>query len=100
MGRKKIPDSLKVSKPGVSLNAECREILRRVLEYELGEHRTEMTHSQVVRKCIRLAWEKHYAVACSKFEKSSVGKAEPQPHNRGRTLRNGGSKNPKKKKAA
>jgi hypothetical protein len=70
MGRHKKPESQKVSKPGVSLNAECREILRRVLQYELGEHRNEMSHSQAVRKCVRLAWEKHYASLCSEYEKT------------------------------
>jgi hypothetical protein len=83
MGRHKIPESQKVSKPGVSLNAECREILRRVLQYEFGEHKNEMSHSQAVRKCVRLAWEKHYASLCAEFEKTcdvelfAEGKTDP-----------------------
>jgi hypothetical protein len=86
MGRPKKPEAEKVSKPGVSLNAECRDILRRVMEYELGVHRNEMTYSLAVRKCLRIAWEKHYERLCVEYERDSdlalvrEGNDESQPH--------------------
>jgi hypothetical protein len=71
MGRKKKPESEKVSKPGVSLTPECREILRRVLDYELNVHRNQFNYSKIVQKCLRLAWEKHYEPLCVQFERDS-----------------------------
>lgn len=84
MGRKKKPESEKVSKPGVSLTPECREILRRVLDYELNVHRNEFSHSKIVQKCVRVAWEKHYQPMCVEFENMAelalLNKGKRHPH--------------------
>lgn len=84
MGRKKKPESEKVSKPGVSLTPECREILRRVLDYELNVHSNQFSHSKIVQKCVRVAWEKHYQPLCVEFEKTAglalIAEGNPYPH--------------------
>jgi hypothetical protein len=61
MGRKKKPDSEKSTKPGVSLDAECRDILSKIRQYEYETERTDMAQAQAIRKCIRLAWDLHYS---------------------------------------
>ena len=73
MGRRKKPDSEKASKQGVSLDAECREILRQILAYELTQH-NDMAQAQAIRKCIRIAWEMHYR----QLLKSEVSVKSPQ----------------------
>ena len=71
MGRKKKPDSEKSTKPGVSLDAECRDILSKIRQYEYETERTDMAQAQAIRKCIRLAWDLHYS------RKLNQGKAQP-----------------------
>lgn len=70
MGRKKKPDSEKSTKPGVSLDAECRDILSKIRQYEYETERTDMAQAQAIRKCIRLAWDLHYSA------KLNQGKAQ------------------------
>lgn len=71
MGRKKKPDSEKASKRGVSLDSECRDILSKIRQYEYETERTDMAQAQVIRKCIRLAWDLHYSA------KLNQGKTQP-----------------------
>jgi hypothetical protein len=87
MGRKKISEDQKATKPGVALNAECRAILQRVLKYEFGKNLTEMNHSQAVRKCVRVAWEKHYEKLCLEYEKTGnlISRGEEGEHSRAST---------------
>jgi hypothetical protein len=56
MGRPKKTDAEKVSKPGVSLDAECRDIIARIIAYEMKVRGSDMTPSQAIRTCIRQAW--------------------------------------------
>ena len=70
MGRKKKPDSEKSTKPGVSLDAECRDILSKIRQYEYEAERTDMAQAQAIRKCIRLAWDLHYAAKYLPFSES------------------------------
>jgi len=71
MGRKKKPDSEKSTKPGVSLDAECRVILNKIREYEFEVERTDMAQAQAIRKCIRLAWDLHYEAKYLPFSHSA-----------------------------
>ena len=68
MGRKKKPDDEKATKPGVSLDQECRIILSKILEWELAVHNNDLTASQAIRKCMRIAWQRHYAEIFAKYE--------------------------------
>lgn len=70
MGRKKKPESEKATKPGVSLDAECRDILSKIRQYEYEAERTDMAQAQAIRKCIRLAWDLHYAAKYLPFSES------------------------------
>jgi hypothetical protein len=72
VGRHKKPDSEKVKKPGVSLTPECREILASIIKFELEANHSDMTQSQAIRKCMRLAWDHHYKACIERFE-------NPQP---------------------
>jgi hypothetical protein len=56
MGRPKKTDAEKVSKPGVSLDPECRDIIARIIAYEMKVRGSDMTPSQAIRTCIRQAW--------------------------------------------
>ena len=60
MGRPKKTDAEKVSKPGVSLDPECRDIISRIIAYEMKVHASDVTPSQAIRTCIRQAWRLHY----------------------------------------
>jgi hypothetical protein len=74
MGRKKKPDSEKSTKPGVSLDAECRDILSKIRQYEYETERTDMAQAQAIRKCIRLAWDLHYSAKLNQGKvQSGVG---------------------------
>lgn len=72
VGRHKKPESEKVKKPGVSLTPECREILASIIKFELEANHSDMTQSQAIRKCMRLAWDHHYKACIERFE-------NPQP---------------------
>ena len=67
MGRKKIPDDQKATKPGVALDQECRTILSKIMEYETSL-RNDLGQSQTIRKCMRLAWDLHYKALFEKYE--------------------------------
>jgi hypothetical protein len=56
MGRPKKTDAEKVSKPGVALDPECRDIIARIIAYEMKVRGSDMTPSQAIRTCIRQAW--------------------------------------------
>lgn len=71
MGRKKKPDSEKATKPGVSLNPETRGILSKIAAYENEVHKNDLAQAQIIRKCIRIAWEMHYENKCSDLEKET-----------------------------
>ena len=68
MGRKKKAEDEKVSKPGVSLDQECRAILSKILEWELAVANNDLSSSQAIRKCMRIAWQKHYERVFEKYE--------------------------------
>jgi hypothetical protein len=67
MGRKKIPEDQKATKPGVSMDKECRIILSKIMEYETSL-RNDLAQSQAIRKCMRLAWDLHYKALFEKYE--------------------------------
>ena len=71
MGRKKKPESEKATKRGVSLDAECLDILNKIRLFEYETERTDMAQAQAIRKCIRLAWDLHYSA------KLNQGKVQP-----------------------
>ena len=56
MGRPKKTDAEKVSKPGIALDPECRDIVARIIAYEMKVRGSDMTPSQAIRTCIRQAW--------------------------------------------
>ena len=68
MGRKKKPENEKATKPGVSLDHECRIILSKILEWELAVQNNDMTASQAIRKCMRIAWQNHYEKIFTQYE--------------------------------
>ena len=68
MGRKKKPENEKATKPGVSLDHECRIILSKILEWELSVQNNDLTASQAIRKCMRIAWQSHYEKIFSEYE--------------------------------
>ena len=74
MGRKKIPEDQKATKPGVSLNKECRIILSKIMEYETSL-RNDLAQSQAIRKCMLLSWDLHYKALFEKYEKESTQKS-------------------------
>jgi hypothetical protein len=84
MGRKKKPESEKSSKPGIALDLECRDILTKILAFEAESELNDLKYSQAVRKCIRIAWEAHYAAKHRHFYNESAvalvaeGNASPQ----------------------
>lgn len=67
MGRKKKPDNEKSTKPGVALDEESRTILSKMMEYETSL-RNDLKQSQIIRKCMRLAWDLHYQALFEKYE--------------------------------
>lgn len=67
MGRKKIPEDQKATKPGVSMDKECRSILSKIMEYETSL-RNDLAQSQAIRKCMRLAWDLHYKALFEEYE--------------------------------
>jgi len=70
MGRPKKTDAEKVSKPGVALDPECRDIIARIIAYEMKVRGSDMTPSQAIRTCIRQAWR-------LLFKELEQGKAQP-----------------------
>lgn len=60
MGRPKKTDAEKVSKPGVSLDPACRDIISRIIAYEMRVNAADVTPSQAIRTCIRQAWRLHF----------------------------------------
>ena len=78
MGRKKIPEDQKATKPGVSLNKECRIILSKIMEYETSL-RNDIAQSQAIRKCMLLSWDLHYKALFEKYEKESAQKKPSKP---------------------
>lgn len=80
MGRKKKPESEKATKPGVSLNPETREILSKIAGYESEVHKNDLAQAQIIRKCIRIAWEMHYQDKCADLEKETrIGLLSEEP---------------------
>ena len=73
MGRKKKAEGEKATKPGVSLDQECRSILSKILEWELAVENNDLSASQVIRKCMRIAWQKHYSEIFQAYEASLKG---------------------------
>ena len=67
MGRKKIPEDQKATKPGVSMDKECRLILSKIMEYETSL-RNDLAQSQAIRKCMKIAWDLHYKALFEKYE--------------------------------
>jgi hypothetical protein len=67
MGRKKIPEDQKATKPGVSMDKECRLILSKLMEYEASV-RNDLAQSQAIRKCMKIAWDLHYKALFEKYE--------------------------------
>jgi hypothetical protein len=67
MGRKKKPENEKSTKPGVALDEESRTILSKMMEYETSL-RNDLKQSQIIRKCMRLAWDLHYQALFEKYE--------------------------------
>jgi hypothetical protein len=72
MGRKKKPENEKATKPGVSLDHECRIILSKILEWELSVQNNDLTASQAIRKCMRIAWQSHYEKIFSEYEAKQI----------------------------
>jgi hypothetical protein len=73
MGRKKKAEGEKATKPGVSLDQECRSILSKILEWELAVENNDLSASQAIRKCMRIAWQKHYSEIFQAYEASLKG---------------------------
>jgi hypothetical protein len=67
MGRKKKPENEKATKPGVALDEESRTILSKMMEYETSL-RNDLKQSQIIRKCMKLAWDLHYKALFEKYE--------------------------------
>ena len=68
MGRKKKPENEKATKPGVALDQECRNILSDILEWERAVGNNDLSASQAIRKCMRIAWQKHYSEVFSAYQ--------------------------------
>ena len=71
MGRKKIPEDQKATKPGVSMDKECRLILSKIMEYETSL-RNDLAKSQAIRKCMKIAWDLHYKALFEKYAEESA----------------------------
>ena len=73
MGRPKKTDAEKVSKPGVALDPECRDIIARIIAYEMKVRGSDMTPSQAIRTCIRQAWRLLFKELEEGKDESGVG---------------------------
>lgn len=62
-----------MTKPGVSLDQECRTILSKILEWESVVENNDLSASQAIRKCMRIAWQKHYSEIFQAYEASLKG---------------------------
>ena len=66
------------------MDSECRDILAKILAFEAESELNDLKYSQAVRKCIRIAWEAHYAAKYQHFYNESAmallaeGNASPQ----------------------
>jgi hypothetical protein len=67
MGRRKKSESEKATKPGVALDEESRTILSKMMEYETSL-RNDLKQSQIIRKCMKIAWDLHYKALFEKYE--------------------------------